>query len=327
MNMPSGDPVLTIECPPSFRFRSTLLSHGWIELAPFSHDEEYTRLRRIESLPDGRIVRLAFTVDRDEDGAGPCGERLHVHIEETLGHGSGAAKHAANASLSPTVHAHLQEVARRIFNLDMDLDPFYALLASVPRYAWVFAHRAGRLLRAPTVWEDLAKTLLTTNTTWAMTRQMTQRLNELGHAGAFPSPETIANLSIDALADHVRAGYRNAYLHELACRIAEARVDVEGWVSTEMSSADLFAEIRSLSGFGPYAAGAVMKLLGRFDYLALDSAARSMFARKFGGGTDTDIRRHYAPYGSWQGLAVWMDVMQDWFLQNSVPEAALNTST
>lgn len=322
--MSSSDPVLTIECPPSFRFRSTLLSHGWIELAPFSHDEEYARLRRIESLPDGRIVRLAFTANMD--GAVSCSERLHVHIEETLGHGSGAAKHAANASLSPPVHAHLQEVARRIFNLETDLEPFYALLASVPRYAWVFAHRAGRLLRAPTVWEDLAKTLLTTNTTWAMTRQMTQRLNDLGHAGAFPSPEAIANLSLDALSDHVRAGYRNAYLHELACRIAEERVDVEGWVYTEMPSADLFAEIRSLSGFGPYAAGAVMKLLGRFDYLALDSSARSMFSRKFGGGTDTDIRRHYAPYGSWQGLAIWMDIMQDWFLQNSDPGVVPDTS-
>ncbi len=324
--MPSSDPVLIIECPPAFRFRSTLLSHGWIELAPFSHDEEYARLRRIESLPDGRVVRLAFTADMDGNGAVPCGERLHVRIEETLRHGSGAAKHAGNASLSPPVHAHLQEVARRIFNLEMDLEPFYALLAGVPRYAWVFAHRAGRLLRAPTVWEDLAKTLLTTNTTWAMTRQMTQRLNELGHAGAFPSPGTVADLSLDTFSDHVRAGYRNAYLHELACRIAEERVDVEGWLHTEMSSVELFAEIRSLSGFGPYAAGAVMKLLGRFDYLALDSSARSMFSRKFGGGADTDIRRHYAPYGSWQGLAIWMDVMQDWFLRNNASETVPDAS-
>lgn len=324
--MRSSDSVLTIECPPSFRFRSTLLSHGWIELAPFSHDEEYARLRRIESLPDGRIVRLAFTADMAGAGGVSRGERLHVHIEETLEHGSGAAKHAANAPLSLPVRTHLQEVARRIFNLEMDLEPFYVLLANVPRYAWVLAHRAGRLLRAPAVWEDLAKTLLTTNTTWAMTRQMTQRLNELGPTGAFPSPGTVAELSLDMFSDHVRAGYRNAYLHELACRIAEQKIDVEGWVYTDMPSAELFAEIRSLSGFGPYAAGAVMKLLGRFDYLALDSSARSMFARKFGGGTDTDIRRHYAPYGSWQGLAVWMDIMQDWFLENSDPAVVQDAS-
>lgn len=318
--MSSPDPVLTIDCPSAFRFRSTLLSHGWIELAPFSYEEDYAHIRRIESLPDGRIVRLAFTADRCEEGDMSGGERLHVRIEDTLEHGRGAAEeHAANASLTPAVQAHVQEVTRRIFNLDMDLDPFYVLLANIPHYSWVFAHRAGRLLRAPTVWEDLAKTLLTTNTTWAMTRQMTQRLNELGPAGAFPSPEIVANLSPDALADHVRAGYRNAYLHELACRIAEGRVDVEGWAYTKMSSADLFAEIRSLSGFGPYAAGSVMKLLGRFDYLALDSAARSMFSRKFGGGTDADIRRRYAPYGSWRGLVVWMDIMQDWFLQKSDP--------
>jgi hypothetical protein len=40
--------------------------------------------------------------------------------------------------------------------------------------------RAGRLLVSPTVWEDLAKTLLTTNTTWGATVQMCRRLLTLG---------------------------------------------------------------------------------------------------------------------------------------------------
>ncbi len=307
----SDVPVLTVECPPAFRFRATLMSHGWIELAPFRHDEDYARLYRAESLPGGRVVRLAFAAERA--AALDSGEKIHVYIEET----PGGADAAPTAPLSSPARAYLRQMVRRMFNLDLDLSPFYALIADEPRYRWVFAHRAGRLLRAPTVWEDLAKTLLTTNTTWAMTRKMAQRLNELGSSGAFPAPETIANLSPATLADHLRAGYRNAYLHELASRIAEGRIDVEEWACAERPSADLFAEIRSLRGFGPYAAGSAMKLLGRFDYLALDSAARSMFARVFGGNTDAAIRRRYAPYGAWQGLVVWMDVMQDWFLQRS----------
>ncbi len=304
----SDVPVLTIECPPAFRFRSTLRSHGWIELAPFRHAEDYARLWRTELLPDGRVVRLAFAAEPAGDAIS-CGEKVHVYIDEVLNDAPGGA----DAALSPPLRAHLRRMVRRMLNIDLDLEPFYALLADEPRYRWVFAHRAGRLLRAPTVWEDLAKTLLTTNTTWAMTRKMAQRLNELGASGAFPSPETVANLSFSTLSGHLRAGYRNAYLHELACRIAEEKIDAEGWACTEMSSADLFAEIRSLSGFGPYAAGSVMKLLGRFDYLALDSSARSMFSRKFGGGADADIRRHYASYGSWKGLAIWMDIMQGYF--------------
>ena len=36
------------------------------------------------------------------------------------------------------------------------------------------------MLVSPTVWEDLAKTLLTTNTTWAMTKSMVARLAALG---------------------------------------------------------------------------------------------------------------------------------------------------
>ena len=311
----SDVPALTVECPPSFRFRSTLLSHGWIELAPFGYAEDYARLRRVESLPDGRVVRLAFSA---EPAAPSRAEKVRVYIEGEADDAPGGA----NAALSAPARAYLRQMVRRMFNLDLDLDPFYALLADEPRYRWVFAHRAGRLLRAPTVWEDLAKTLLTTNTSWAMTRNMTQRLNELGSSGAFPSPEAVANLSPEALGDHVRAGYRNASLHALACRIASGELDAEAWARTEMPSADLFAEIRSLRGFGPYAAGSVMKLLGRFDYLALDSSVRSMFARTFGGGTDAAIDRRYAAYGPWKGLVAWMDVMRDGFLQRIAPETA-----
>ena len=97
---------------------------------------------------------------------------------------------------------------------------------------------AGRLLKAPTVWEDLVKTLLTTNTTWAMTRQMVGRLVTLGAAHAdghaFPTPEQVAALTPDALNDHVRAGYRGAYLHDLAVAIVEGRVDVEGWYNSDL---------------------------------------------------------------------------------------------
>ena len=61
-----------------------------------------------------------------------------------------------------------------------------------------------------------------------------------------------------------------------------------------------------------------MKLLGRFDFLALDSAARSTYAKAFRGGErapDADIARHYEPFGVWKGLVLWMDVMRDWLLE------------
>jgi 3-methyladenine DNA glycosylase/8-oxoguanine DNA glycosylase len=294
---------VTIETPASFRFRTTLLSHGWIQLAPFRHDEAFTELRRVEQLSGGRIVELAFTAGPDES--------LNVAVE--------------GLSCDPTEEERRQirAAARRIFNLDVDLERFYAAIGDAERYRWVHQHGGGRLLRAPTVWEDVAKTLLTTNTTWRMTRRMVERLTELGEQGTsghtFPSPERVAALSFDRLAEQVGAGYRNAYLHALAEDIAGGRIDVESWNDADLPSAELFQRLRALRGFGPYAAGAVLKLLGHYDYLALDSAARSTFASAFNGGeraSDKHIERHYAPYGEWRGLVIWMDVMRDWFLDN-----------
>ncbi len=303
---------LTIETPPGFRFRSTLLSHGWIDLAPFDFDEAYTRLHRVHRLDTGRVVR--FTVREDGSGA------LVVDLGDTR--------------LDPREEDDLRQAVHRIFRLDLDLTVFYEALKGEERYRWVEEYGAGRLLRAPTVWEDLVKTLLTTNTTWAMTRGMVRRLTSLGDPlgggrgkspdggfrdptstgryHAFPLPEHVAALSLAELDAHVRAGYRSGYLHELAKKIVEGEIDVEGWAVRDLSADDLYGRIKALHGFGPYAAGAVLKLLGKFDRLALDSAARSMFAREFSGGQralDAVISAHYEPFGEWRGLVMWMDLM------------------
>lgn len=282
----------SVPTPPEFRFRTTLLSHGWAGLAPFETDEARTTLGRVERLEDGTVVRLAVRGGEDEG--------LEVDAEEPDG---------------PPTAAHRDELARRlhrIFHLDLDLAPFYERLRGEERYAWVERSGAGRLLRCPTVWEDLAKTLMTTNTTWGGTRGMVRRICELGEGGAFPGPERIAALGPEELAGRIRAGYRAPYLHELATALAEGRLDVESWAASDLPSDELYREVRALKGFGPYAAGTVLKLLGRYDQLALDSAARTMYSQRYKKGaqpTDREIEAHYAPYEEWQGLVLWMDLL------------------
>ena len=306
--------AFSIDTPPDFQFRSTLLSHGWIDLAPFGFDDGYTRLSRTHRLDNGRVIRF----------------EVHERSPGSLVVNPGAA------DLNVIEEEELRRVVRTIFQLDLDLTAFYDALAEEERYQWVLKLGAGRLLRSPTVWEDLVKTLLTTNTTWSMTRAMVKRLLALGDplavgayqpadagdppAGggpegphhAFPLPQQVAAQSVEDLDAYVRAGYRTGYLHELATRIAEGELDVESWATAELSADELYRRITALSGFGPYAAGAVLKLLGKFDRLALDSAARSMFAREFAGGErvlDSAITAHYEQFGEWRGLIMWMDLM------------------
>ncbi|MEM8961857.1 MAG: 3-methyladenine DNA glycosylase [Acidobacteriota bacterium] len=293
---------LTLTTPPGFRFRTTLLSHGWLQLHPFHWNEGDDTLGRVEAIGDNIIfleLRGAGTQSTDS------GEPIRVESSHDLNDGE---------------RSEIESRLRRIFNLDIDLTAFHAHIADLPRYAWCAELGGGRLLRAPTVWEDLAKTLLTTNTTWVMTRAMVKRLTTLGsplddQRFAFPTPGQIADLDFEPFATHLRAGYRAASLHELATRIAEGELDVETWAHREgdaLSSDDLYQAVTALRGFGPYAAGAVLKLLGRFDRLAIDSAARATFNREFNHGDaapDKAIRAHYEPHGAWRGLMMWMDVM------------------
>ncbi len=285
-----------LQAPEDFRFKTTLESHGWIQLAPFSYPPQLSSLQRVHQMSDGTVVRLTFTPD--EDG-------IRVLVQ------------GVDGRLPAAVRREMERVVARIFSLNQDLGPFYASLRGHRRYAWVRRTGAGRLLRSPTVWEDMVKTLFTTNTTWAGTRNMVQRAAQLGREGpdgthAFPAPERIAPFNENELGEHLRAGYRTAYLLDLARRIAAGELDVESWDRSDMASDELYSAITELKGFGPYAASVMLKLLGHYDRLTIDSESRAMFAEKFNNGRrpkDSEIRRHYEPYGEWRGLVMWMDLM------------------
>ncbi|HVU09786.1 MAG TPA: hypothetical protein VHD90_00855, partial [Phototrophicaceae bacterium] len=283
----------TIAAPPDFRYAPTVLSHGWGALAPFSYADGV--LSRVQKLSDGQIVRFDLRWERG---------KLVAH---------------SASDLTARQQREIGEIAARCLSFDYDLAPFHDLIRAHPTYGWIETVGAGRMLISPSVWEDLAKTLLTTNTTWAMTIGMVNRLAALGDLApngvdqAFPEPEQIAAFDSEALNAQVRAGYRGAYLHTLATRIASGELDVELWRDPEIPSVEVYKALKGIKGFGDYAAGALMRLLGRFDQLGLDSACRTMYAQRYNNGakaTDKEIAAYYAPFGDWKGLVVWMDVMK-----------------
>ena len=92
----------------------------------------------------------------------------------------------------------IRRAAAHLLRLDEDLSPFYAAAAADPELAWVTSG-AGRMIRSPTVFEEVVKTICTTNCTWSATIRMVSALVEhlgeaapgatdgpLGHA--FPDP-------------------------------------------------------------------------------------------------------------------------------------------
>ncbi len=85
------------------------------------------------------------------------------------------------------IRAALAGQVRHMLRLDEDLSAFYAMAAADPVLAWV-PNGAGRMLRSPTVFEDLVKTICTTNCTWSATVRMVTALG--GHARRRGTPES-----------------------------------------------------------------------------------------------------------------------------------------
>ncbi|HEY5075592.1 MAG TPA: hypothetical protein VII34_12930, partial [Pyrinomonadaceae bacterium] len=177
------------------------------------------------------------------------------------------------------------------------------------------------LLRSPTVFEDLVKMLCTTNCSWALTEKMISGLvNELGRQSSdgrksFPTAEAMAQKPEQFFRDRIRSGYRSPYLKELAQRVASGSLNVESWLTSGLAPDELIKEMKSVKGVGNYAAENLMKLIGRYDGLALDSWTRAQFARLRNHGrvaSDKKISRFYARFNSWRGLVLWCDMTRDW---------------
>jgi N-glycosylase/DNA lyase len=289
----------TLPLPRNFNFWTTVYSHGWCALPPFRVDKEERRIRTIIPKNKGRYEDVSLS-----EGS----KTLDISVENT------AALRQEDIS---RISKHIVSMLR----MEEPLDEFYTETQKNPRYRWISKKCAGRLLRCPTVFEDVVKMICTTNCSWALTEIMAgalvTKLGDRVHGDvyAFPAPEAIAACSESFLRKEIRCGYRAPYLLELSQKVAGGKLAVEEWRTSDAPTQELFERVRSVKGVGPYAAGNILKLLGRYDYLGLDSWCRGKFYELFKKGRkvkDSTIEKYYAQFGKWRGLFLWMDVTKDW---------------
>jgi len=143
---------LTLDAHPPFSLSSVLRSHGWVKLAPFAADEDGSQLSRIERLHSGRVVKLL--------------------VEEADG---GVTVDLSGGLMQREVH-EVEDKVIWMLGLDQDLSAFYDVARGEPKLGQVEARAQGRVLRSPTLFEDVVKTILTTNTSWAGTIRMVESL-------------------------------------------------------------------------------------------------------------------------------------------------------
>jgi N-glycosylase/DNA lyase len=284
-----GEPVLLAR---------TLASHGVASLPPSRIDEENWTLEVTLPVPRGaRTVRVA------------PGPRNSARVELVAG------------SAGERVREALARQLRHMFRLDEDLSSFYEVAREDEALAWA-ALGAGRMLRSPTVFEDVVKTICTTNCAWGGTvRMVTALVDDLGTPAqgtglrTFPTPEAMAAADESFYKDVARAGYRGAYLRALADDVAAGTLDLEQLDDPELSDEEVEARLLALPGVGPYAAAHVMLTsLGRYSRLVLDSWTRPTYAKLVGRAkvSDKTIARRFKRYGPFAGLAFWLLLTRRW---------------
>lgn len=285
---------MIIKKPDSYSLRNTVFAHGWFQLAPFLYDDSGATLSYV----------VDFGGNTTEISIRETGASLNISFESSR-------KEIAKDSVTASV--------RHVLRLDEPFSELHSLIADSKSYDWIKKDNLGPMLRSATVFEDLVKTICTTNCSWGLTKAMTTNLvASLGSKSktgkrAFPTPAAMASQSEVFYKDEIRAGYRGPYLLELAEAAASGKIDPESWLDSELPTSELKKSIKKIRGVGDYAAEHILKLIGRYDGLALDSFLRSSFYKHYNKGgvcPDKTIERKYRKFGGWQGLVIWFDMVR-----------------
>ena len=262
-------------------------AHGWKYLAPFSWKD------------DAHTLRFAVMVDECPIDIECCQSKSDIQ-----------ALISSHTALAAEQLDEIRVMIRRTLCLDIDTLRLLEKAEKVgPEFAKLIINGAGRMLRSPTLWEDAAKTLFTTNCTWALTRKMcdafcSEKFSPATPCGTypFPLPKTIVEYSPEKLKRIVPVGYRAGYVTALAhCFTADpclCNLETDG---LDYRSAD--GIVRNLKGFADYACAHLLVLAGYFDKIPIDTTVISFLKENYRvRKPHSFVVRHYRKWGSVVGI-------------------------
>lgn len=280
---------LTFDLPKYYDLSMTCHAHGWKNLAPFRWND------------DSKTIYFAALIDQN-----PVDFAAWQH---------GASLKAALTSHDRMNQGQISEAKKvviRTLGLNMDTA---GLLKAAERvglnYVNLVKKGAGRLLRSPTLWEDAAKTLFTTNCSWALTKKLSEAVcsqffSETAPSGScpFPTPQKITKHSPKQIKGLIPIGYRADYLIALAEHLSQdpslSQIESNGY-----SYKEAYSVVNSLKGFGGYASTHLLVLTGYYNEIPIDTVVISYLkqnhrVRK----PQSFIDRTYQKWGAykWWGL-------------------------
>jgi 3-methyladenine DNA glycosylase/8-oxoguanine DNA glycosylase len=300
---------LTIAVPADYVLARDYCSYGYFLLAPHHWLPDAGAFTTTLALAEGPAA-----IAVGQEGTGSLANRPlprgYATIRRARGH---PLIVKADRGLTRAERDQLRRLLTRMLRLDETDEVIGAFHTVDPRFK---PAGRGRLMRSPTFFEDVIKTVTSCNVTWPSTVMMNRRLCQvLGKAASFPTPQKIARTRLATLRARCRVGYRDARIVELADLFASREIDPEWFEDPATPDDAIHDRLLELPGIGPYAAANIMQLLGRYHRLPLDteSVRHGKTVLRLRGSSKQIMKRlhrHYAPFGDHAFRSYWFELWQ-----------------
>lgn len=228
---------------------------------------------------------------------------------------SSRAPGVLHASSTPAIpSARLRAIAKQLTSAELDLRPFYALVAPHPVLGAVVLSLPGlKPLRPATLFEMAIIAITEQQLSLAAAFHIRARLvrrfgTRFGDLWVFPLPERLAAASLRDLGNCGLSRRKAEYVKALARRIAEGALDLEAL--RHESDQRIRDALVSNRGFGEWSVQYILgRGFGRPDSLPSgDTGLRRVVGQYLGGErrlTTAELEQALAPFGPFRGLAAF----------------------
>lgn len=231
----------------------------------------------------------------------------------------------ANQEISDTDMKEVEKILTRLFNLDLDLAPFYDQTKKDETLRQITRKLHG--LHSPTtetVYESLMDSIIEQQISLKVATSMERRMiKNCGEAltldgtiyYAYPKPQDLAKATIEDLRSYGLSQNKAEYIKEISALVADGKLDLEKFRRYE-NSKDIVEELDAIRGVGTWTAElTVIRSLQKWDAMPADDVGlRRIISQYYCGGkriTSEEAKKIAEPWGKWRGLAAFYFVIAE----------------
>jgi len=220
-------------------------------------------------------------------------------------------------SVPPTVH--------RMFNLGLDLHPFYEYIKSDPVLSPITSRLYGlKNPSTPTLFEALVDSIIEQQISLKAAHSIENHLiKQFGRSVhlygqdyySYPSPKDLGSLDLEELRSCGLSSRKAEYIRDLSLKIINKEVDLQSLQKMSTTS-EMMEELIKIRGIGVWTAEmALLRGLCRLDVIPADDIGLQRVIGNFygaGGNISSEAVREIASsWGKWKGLASYYLIVAD----------------